>query len=99
MELDRGRLLRFPVPYTAYLEEKERQLEVEAVEQARFDKKWAEEEVWIRRGLEARRTRNMGRVRALEQMREERAARVQRKGQVNLQTQDTGKSGARVFAL
>jgi ATP-binding cassette subfamily F protein uup len=99
VELDRGRLLRFPVPYNAYLEEKERQLEVEATERARFDKKLAEEEVWIRKGLQARRTRNMGRVRNLMQMREDHQARMHRKGNVSLNAQSTGKSGAKVFTL
>lgn len=99
VELDRGRLLRFPSPYSAYMEEKERQLEVEAVENKRFDKKLAEEEVWIRKSLQARRTRNMGRVRALKDMREERKARINPKGQVQLEASEGGKSGAKVFRL
>jgi ATP-binding cassette subfamily F protein uup len=97
LELDRGKLLRFPSPYSAYLETKEQQLEAEEAERARFNKKLAEEEVWIRKGLQARRTRNMGRVRALETMREELSARKDRAGQLLLNSQSTGKSGAKVF--
>lgn len=97
LELDRGKLLRFPSPYAAYLETKEQQLEAEEAERARFNKKLAEEEVWIRKGLQARRTRNMGRVRALESMREALSARKDRTGQISLNSQISGKSGAKVF--
>lgn len=97
LELDRGKLLRFPSPYSAYLETKEQQLEAEEAESARFNKKLAEEEVWIRKGLQARRTRNMGRVRALEGMREALSARKDRTGQLSLNSQISGKSGAKVF--
>lgn len=97
LELDRGKLLRFPAPYAAYLETKEQQLEAEEAERARFNKKLAEEEVWIRKGLQARRTRNMGRVRALESMREALSARKDRTGQLSLNSQISGKSGAKVF--
>jgi ATP-binding cassette subfamily F protein uup len=97
LELDRGRLLRFPSPYASYLETKEQQLEAEEAERARFNKKLAEEEIWIRKGLQARRTRNMGRVRALESMREALSARKDRTGQISLNSQISGKSGAKVF--
>ena len=75
LELDRGRLLSFPGNYAAYEKRKEEQLALESVVHAKFDKFWAQEEAWIRRGIEARRTRNEGRVRRLEHLREERAAR------------------------
>jgi ABC transport system ATP-binding/permease protein len=75
LELDRGRLLSFPGNYAAYEKRKSEQLAIEAVVHAKFDKFWAQEEAWIRKGIEARRTRNEGRVRRLEQLREERAAR------------------------
>src|SRR3989440_10473891 len=75
LELDRGRLLSFPGNYAAYEKRKEEQLALEAVVHAKFDKFWAQEEAWIRKGIEARRTRNEGRVRRLERLREQRAAR------------------------
>src|SRR5438309_2114217 len=75
LELDRGRLLSFPGNYAAYEKRKEEQLALEAVVHAKFDKFWAQEEAWIRRGIEARRTRNEGRVRRLAHLREERAGR------------------------
>lgn len=99
LELDRARLLRFEAPYVKYLEQKEQQLEAEEAERKRMDKKWAEEEVWVRKSLQARRTRNMGRVRALETMREERKQRKHRSGQINLNVQDSERSGAKVFEL
>lgn len=93
VELDRGRLLDFPGNYQSYLERKEAFLEAEARQEALFDKKLAEEEVWIRQGIKARRTRNEGRVRALKKMREERQARRQQVGKVNLQLQAAERSG------
>src|SRR6267142_2450829 len=75
LELDRGRLLSFPGNFSAYEARKSGQLAVEAVVHAKFDKFWAQEEAWIRKGIEARRTRNEGRVRRLERLREARAAR------------------------
>ena len=72
VELDRGRLTSWPGDYATYLRRKEEALANEAAERARFDDKLAEEEAWIRQGIKARRTRNEGRVRALEAMREER---------------------------
>jgi ABC transport system ATP-binding/permease protein len=75
LELDRGYLSAYPGNYARYLEQKEKRLEEESVHQARFDKFLAQEEVWIRKGVEARRTRNEGRVRRLERLRDERRAR------------------------
>ena len=82
VELDRGRLTSWPGDYDTYLERKEAALANEAAEHARFDRKLAEEETWIRQGIKARRTRNEGRVRALETMRLERRARREQIGQV-----------------
>ncbi|MBZ8144148.1 hypothetical protein CLD22_30730, partial [Rubrivivax gelatinosus] len=75
LELDRGRLSDWPGDYENYLRRREERLHAEAKERERFDKRLAEEEVWIRQGIKARRTRNEGRVRALQAMREERRAR------------------------
>jgi len=76
VELDRGKLTSFPGDFEAYLRKKDELLEIEARAMAKFDKKLAEEEAWIRRGIKARRTRNEGRVRALEGMRREHAQRM-----------------------
>ncbi len=84
IELDRGRLTSWPGDYDTYLRRKEEALEAEAAEQARFDKKLAREEAWIRQGIKARRTRNEGRVRALKAMREAARARRKQVGQVRL---------------
>jgi ATP-binding cassette subfamily F protein uup len=83
IELDRGRLASFPGSFSAYQKRKADMLEAEAQQSAKFDKLLAQEEVWIRKGIEARRTRNEGRVRRLEQLRRERAARRERAGGVN----------------
>ncbi|MGH7825062.1 MAG: ATP-binding cassette domain-containing protein [Candidatus Binatia bacterium] len=80
VELDRGKLTSFPGDFDAYLKKKEEILEIEARAGAKFDKKLAEEEAWIRRGIKARRTRNEGRVRALQAMRRERAQRLEAQG-------------------
>jgi ATP-binding cassette subfamily F protein uup len=93
IELDRGRLADWGDDYNTYLERKEAALDAEARERAEFDKKLAREEVWIRTGIRARRTRNEGRVRALEALRVERAARRERTGTVRLLTQDAERSG------
>lgn len=93
VELDRGRLIDWGAGYQRYLERKEAALEAEAHQQAEFDRKLAEEEIWLRQGIKARRTRNEGRVRALEAMREERAARRERSGSARLQMQEAGRSG------
>jgi len=99
LELDRGRLLSFPGNYAAYEKRKEEQLAVEAVVHAKFDKFWAQEEAWIRRGIEARRTRNEGRVRRLQRLREERAARRRGPGSVRLAIGEGTRSGKLVAEL
>src|SRR3954454_974691 len=99
LELDRGRLLSFPGNYAAYEKRKSEQLAVEAVVHARFDKFWAQEEAWIRKGIEARRTRNEGRVRRLEHLREERAARRARSGELKLAIGEGQRSGRLVAEL
>jgi ATP-binding cassette subfamily F protein uup len=99
VELDRGRLLSFPGNYSQYEALKAGQLEVEAVMQRKFDKFWAQEEAWIRKGIEARRTRNEGRVRRLERLREERTARRSRAGSVKLAIGEGQRSGKLVAEL
>ncbi|MCW4151485.1 ATP-binding cassette domain-containing protein [Halomonas sp. 18H] len=99
LELDRGRLGRYPGDYSRYQEQKNHELEVEARENAEFDKKLAQEESWIRQGIKARRTRNEGRVRALEQMRRERSERRERQGRANLSVDTGERSGKRVVEL
>ena len=93
LELDRGRLTDWPGRYDLYLERKEHQLAVEAEQNARFDKKLAQEEAWIRQGIKARRTRNEGRVRALHKLREERRQRRQVTGQARLRVEEGQRSG------
>ncbi|MEM6645373.1 MAG: ATP-binding cassette domain-containing protein, partial [Bacteroidota bacterium] len=93
VELDRGQLYDWPVNYDTFLERKAAALEVEARHNALFDKKLAEEEVWIRKGIKARRTRNEGRVRALEGMREERQRRREQMGTVKMQAFEADRSG------
>jgi ATP-binding cassette subfamily F protein uup len=99
IELDRGRLTSWPGNYATYLRRKDEALANEAAEQERFDKKLAEEEVWLRQGIKARRTRNEGRVRALEAMRAERAARRELMGDVKLQAERADASGKLVFEM
>jgi len=93
VELDRGRLVDWGTDYDTYLQRKEAALASEAREWAEFDRKLAKEEVWIRTGIQARRTRNEGRVRSLEALRVERSARRERTGTVRLQAQDAERSG------
>ena len=93
VELDRGRLVDWGTDYDTYLERKQAALGVEAREWAEFDRKLAKEEVWIRTGIQARRTRNEGRVRSLEALRVERGARRERTGTVKLQAQEGERSG------
>lgn len=93
VELDRGKLVDWGPDYDTYLERKEAALAVEAKEWAEFDRKLAKEEVWIRTGIQARRTRNEGRVRALEALRVARGARRERAGAVRLQAQEAERSG------
>jgi ATP-binding cassette subfamily F protein uup len=99
IELDRGRLADWGGDYDTYLERKEAALAAEAREQAEFDKKLAKEEVWIRTGIRARRTRNEGRVRALEALRVERGERRERTGSVRLQAQEAERSGKLVVEV
>jgi ATP-binding cassette subfamily F protein uup len=97
VELDRGQLRVWPGSYDDYVLQKRAALEVEAKHAALFDKKLAQEEVWIRQGVEARRTRNEGRVRALKQLRIQRSERRERIGQVDIRVQDAAPSGKLVF--
>jgi len=99
VELDRGRLADFPGSFAAYQTRKAEMLAAEAQQNARFDKLLAQEEVWIRKGIEARRTRNEGRVRRLEQLRRERAARRDRLGGVGFQLARGEASGKLVAEL
>ncbi len=98
-ELDRGRLGFYPGSFAAYEQLKADQLAVEAVNNQKFDKLLAQEEVWIRKGIEARRTRNEGRVRRLERLRLERAARRERVGQVSISVAQGERSGQLVAEL
>ena len=93
VDLDRGLLTSWPGDYKNYLQMKQVQLNTESTHNALFDKKLAQEEVWIRQGIKARRTRNEGRVRALKKLRQERSQRREVQGQVNLATQKTELSG------
>ena len=97
VELDRGRLTSWPGNYVTFLRKKEEWLANEAVLQEKFDRKLAEEEIWVRQGIKARRTRNEGRVRALIAMREERAARREQLGAVRMQVELADPSGRLVF--
>ena len=97
VDLDRGQLTSWPGDYQTYLQRKAEVLEAEAAEWERFDKKLAQEEVWIRQGIKARRTRNEGRVRALEAMRKERAQRRERQGTLNATIQQGEASGKKVI--
>ena len=97
VELDRGRLRSYPGSFSQYESVKEDELAAEELERRRFDKFWAQEEVWIRKGIEARRTRNEGRVRRLEQLRRDREARRDRMGNINL-TLDAGEKSGKIVA-
>jgi ATP-binding cassette subfamily F protein uup len=97
VELDRGQLRVWPGNYDDYVLQKRAALEVEAKHAALFDKKLAQEEVWIRKGVQARRTRNEGRVRALEQLRVQRSERRERIGQIEVRAQEAEPSGKLVF--
>ncbi|MBS0580090.1 MAG: ATP-binding cassette domain-containing protein [Proteobacteria bacterium] len=93
VELDRGVLRSYPGNFAAYEQRKEDELAAEDIARRRFDKFWKQEEVWIRKGVEARRTRNEGRVRRLEQLRLERAERRDRIGSIRLSLDAGGRSG------
>lgn len=97
VQLDRGNLVSFPGDYRSFLERREALLAEEEQQNALFDKKLAQEEVWIRQGIKARRTRNEGRVRALEQLRRERNQRREKQGNVKMQLQDAQRSGKLVI--
>jgi len=97
IELDRGNLTDWPGNYGTYLEKKEKALEEEERNNALFDKKLAQEEVWIRQGIKARRTRNEGRVRALKALRMERSERRNRTGNVKMSVQKSEASGKKVI--
>ncbi|ROT45905.1 ATP-binding cassette domain-containing protein [Pusillimonas sp. NJUB218] len=99
VELDRGKLFSFPGNFTQWQQRKAEWLEAEKEQNAKFDKFLAQEEVWIRKGVEARRTRNEGRVRRLEQLRRERTARRERSGNVNLAVVEGQRSGKLVAEL
>src|SRR5690606_31729027 len=99
VELDRGKLFSFPGNFTSWQQRKAEWLEAEQQQNAKFDKVLAQEEVWIRKGIEARRTRNEGRVRRLEQLRRERATRRERQGNVNLAVAEGQRSGKLVAEL
>ncbi len=96
VELDRGHLYDWACDYATFLKRREELLHAEARQQALFDKRLGQEEVWIRKGIEARRTRNEGRVRALKAMREERARRRDRQGAAKMQVQEAERSGTMV---
>jgi ABC transport system ATP-binding/permease protein len=93
LDLDRGRLKSYRFGYDAYLEAREEELRIEAEQDRQFDKKLAQEEAWVRRGIKARRTRNEGRVRALQVLRAERARRREEPGLVKATAQEAEKSG------
>lgn len=97
VELDRGRLFDWSCDYATFVQRKERMLTSEVDQNAAFDKKLAQEEQWIRRGIEARRTRNEGRVRALKRLREIRQERREQPGKVRLQIQEERRSGRLVI--
>ncbi|WP_281773783.1 ABC transporter ATP-binding protein [Haemophilus parahaemolyticus] len=99
VDLDRGKLVSYPGNYDLYLETKAEDLRVEALQNELFDKKLAQEEVWIRQGIKARRTRNEGRVRALKKLREERRNRREVQGKAKIQLDTTARSGKIVFEI
>lgn len=97
VDLDRGQLTSYPGNYDLYIEQKQHDLQVEATQNALFDKRLAEEETWIRQGIKARRTRNEGRVRALEKLRVERQKRREVKHQSDINISHGDRSGKLVF--
>lgn len=99
VEIDRGQVVSWQGNFDNYLEKKAKSLEEEERTNAQFDKKLAQEEVWIRKGIQARRTRNEGRVRALKDLREQRKARRERQGNASLTLQNQATSGKRVIEL
>ncbi|MCT6590107.1 ABC transporter ATP-binding protein [Pantoea dispersa] len=99
VDLDRGKLVSWPGDYDQFLLGKEEALRVEELQNAEFDRKLAQEEVWIRQGIKARRTRNEGRVRALKALRRERSERRDVMGKANMQVGEAARSGKIVFEL
>ncbi|CAI0945279.1 ABC transporter ATP-binding protein [Serratia ficaria] len=99
VDLDRGKLVSWPGNYDLYLLSKEEALRVEELQNAEFDRKLAQEEVWIRQGIKARRTRNEGRVRALKALRNERSERREVMGTAKMQVEEAVRSGKIVFEL
>ncbi|HEY0209991.1 ABC transporter ATP-binding protein [Acerihabitans sp.] len=99
VDLDRGKLVSWPGNYDKYLEGKEEELRVQELQNAEFDKKLAQEEVWIRQGIKARRTRNEGRVRALKALRNERSERREVIGSAKMQVEEATRSGKIVFEM
>ncbi|MCC3701154.1 ABC transporter ATP-binding protein [Rouxiella badensis] len=99
VDLDRGKLVSYPGNYELYLTSKEEALRVEELQNAEFDKKLAQEEVWIRQGIKARRTRNEGRVRALKALRRERSERREVMGTAKMQVEEAVRSGKIVFEM
>jgi ABC transport system ATP-binding/permease protein len=97
LEIDRGQLTSWPGDYDNYLRRREERLHAESEAIARFDKKLAQEEIWIRQGIKARRTRNEGRVRALKELRREYAARRGQMGNVRMEAAQSNTSGKRVI--
>jgi ATP-binding cassette subfamily F protein uup len=97
LEIDRGKITSWPGSYSNYLKRKEKLLIDEKNEYAKFDKKLEQEEIWIRQGIKARRTRNEGRVRALVKMREERQARMTHGNQARINIEESEKSGRKVI--
>ncbi len=97
VELDRGNLTSWSCDYNTYLLRRQEMLDIEAEQRAKFDKKLAKEEVWIRQGIKARRTRNEGRVRALVKLREQRQARRYTAGSVHMETQEAERTGKLVI--
>jgi len=97
VEIDRGKLSSWPGDYNNYLIRKDKVLEDEATAEARFDKKLEQEEAWIRQGIKARRTRNEGRVRALQKMREEREGRLARDNTARIYIEEAEQSGRKVI--
>ena len=97
VEIDRGKLTSWPGDYGNYLTRKEKAMEDEAAADARFDKKLEQEEVWVRQGIKARRTRNEGRVRALQKMRAAREARVAKEGTARIHIEEAEQSGRKVL--
>ncbi len=97
IDLDRGILTSYVGNYDNYLVKKNEALEVEAAQNAEFDKKLAQEEAWIRQGIKARRTRNEGRVRALQDLRKQRQQRRELQGKANLSVNESQRSGKKVF--